>query len=214
VPDWVTISNLATAGGTLVLAGASFASIRSADRAALSAERAVLASLRPLLITSPLESPRQKLIWHDGHWTYLSGAAGYLLIADDNLYLALSLRNVGPGLGVIHGWRPVGDHPQVGERAERPDPSDFRRQARDLYVAPADTSFWHAALRDAEDPDFPLLHKLITNRERVNIDLLYGDSEGGQHTISRFSLIPVSRDEDSWVCQVVRHWNLDRPDPR
>jgi hypothetical protein len=214
MPDWATISNLATAGGTLVLAGASFASIRSADRAALSAERAVLASLRPLLITSPLESPRQKLIWHDGHWTYLSGSAGYLVIADDNLYLALSLRNVGPGLGVIHGWRSAAEHPRIGGRAERPDPSDFHRQARDLYVAPGDTSFWHAAVRGVEDPEFPLLEKLITNRERVNIDLLYGDAEGGQHTISRFSLIPVSKDEDAWVCQVVRHWNLDRPDPR
>ena len=32
--DWVTISALATAGGTLVLAAATFASVRSANRAA------------------------------------------------------------------------------------------------------------------------------------------------------------------------------------
>lgn len=31
--DWVTISSLATAGGTLVLAGATFASMRSANGA-------------------------------------------------------------------------------------------------------------------------------------------------------------------------------------
>ncbi|MDH6144839.1 MULTISPECIES: hypothetical protein [Kitasatospora] len=209
--DWSTISNLATAGGTLVLAGASFASIRSADRAALSAERAVLASLRPLLIGSQLESPTQKVVWHDAHWTHLDGGAGYVMLVDGNVYLAISLRNVGPGLGVIHGWRWVGEH--VFVRAERPDPADFRRQARDLYVAPGDTSFWHAAVRDAEDPDFGPLRKLIENRERVDIDLLYGDSEGGQRTISRFSLIPGVQTE-AWVGMVVRHWNLDRPDPR
>jgi hypothetical protein len=33
--DWVTISSLATAGGTLVLAAATFASVRSANRAAV-----------------------------------------------------------------------------------------------------------------------------------------------------------------------------------
>jgi hypothetical protein len=32
--DWVTISALATAGGTLILAVATFASVRSANRAA------------------------------------------------------------------------------------------------------------------------------------------------------------------------------------
>ena len=39
MPDWATISSLATAGGTLVLAVATFASVRSANRAAHSAER-------------------------------------------------------------------------------------------------------------------------------------------------------------------------------
>ncbi|TQF02471.1 hypothetical protein E6W39_09540 [Kitasatospora acidiphila] len=112
--DWSTISNLATAGGTLVLAGASFASIRSADRAALSAERAVLASLRPLLIGSQLDSPTQKVVWHDAHWTHLDGGAGYVMLVDGNVYLAISLRNVGPGLGVIHGWRWVGSTSSYG----------------------------------------------------------------------------------------------------
>ncbi|GAA1949886.1 hypothetical protein [Kitasatospora viridis] len=210
--DWATISALATAGGTLVLAGAAFGSIRSADRAALSAERAVLASLRPLLISSRLEAPTQKLIWMDGHWAHLPGSAGYLRIVDGGLYLAASIRNVGPGLGVIHGWRPV-EHPLTYSQ-ESPDPADFRPQTRDLYVAPGDTSFWHAAVRDAADPYFEEVAVAVKNRERVNIDLLYGDGEGGQRTISRFSLIPASKDDESWVCQVVRHWNLDRPNPR
>ena len=46
--DWATISSLATAGGTLVLAVATFASVRSANRAARAAEESLLDGLRPL----------------------------------------------------------------------------------------------------------------------------------------------------------------------
>ena len=46
--DWVTISSLATAGGTLVLALATFGSVRSANRSARVAEESLLASVRPL----------------------------------------------------------------------------------------------------------------------------------------------------------------------
>ena len=59
--DWVTISALATAAGTLVLALATFASVRSANRAARVAERSLLAGLRPLLVPSRLDDPPQKI---------------------------------------------------------------------------------------------------------------------------------------------------------
>ena len=52
VADWVTISALATAGGTLVLAGTTYASVRSANRAARVAETSLLAGLRPLIMQS------------------------------------------------------------------------------------------------------------------------------------------------------------------
>jgi hypothetical protein len=42
VADWTTISALSTAGGTLVLAAATFASVRSANRSARAAERSML----------------------------------------------------------------------------------------------------------------------------------------------------------------------------
>ncbi|HJX49444.1 MAG TPA: hypothetical protein VJ375_16505, partial [Gaiellaceae bacterium] len=54
--DWVTISARATAGGTLVLAGATFASVRSANRAARAAERSMLAGMRPLQPTTKFTS--------------------------------------------------------------------------------------------------------------------------------------------------------------
>ena len=47
---------------------------------------------------------------------------------------------------------------------------------------------------------------------RLTIDLLYGDQQGGQRTISRFTVLPAT--DDGWYAQVARHWNLDRPDPR
>jgi hypothetical protein len=45
--DWVTISSLATAGGTLVLAVATFSSVTSSDRSARVAGRSPLVGLRP-----------------------------------------------------------------------------------------------------------------------------------------------------------------------
>src|ERR1700692_4305776 len=58
--DWVTISALATAGGTLVLAVATFSSVRSANRAARAAERSLLAGLRPVLLASRLQDAPHK----------------------------------------------------------------------------------------------------------------------------------------------------------
>ena len=211
--DWGTVSALATAGGTLALAAASFASIRSADRAALSAERGLQASLRPLLITSRLEAPEQKVMWLDGHWCKLAGSMGYVHVSEDGgLYLAMSIRNVGPGLGIIHGWRFAGS--SLEGEVTRPPVDSFHRQGRDLYIAPGDTGFWHAAIRERENPDREPLLRLIEDRERIVIDLLFGDSEGGQRTISRFSLLPHGAEESRRFCQVSRHWSVDRPDPR
>ncbi len=52
--DWATIASLATAGGTLVLAVSTFASVRSANRAARAAERSLMVGLQPLLVPSRL----------------------------------------------------------------------------------------------------------------------------------------------------------------
>ena len=44
------------------------------------------------------------------------------------------------------------------------------------------------------------------------IELMYSDHEGGQRAIGRFAMAPLK--DSVWLCSVVRHWNLDRPDPR
>jgi hypothetical protein len=74
--DWATISALATAGGTLVLAGATFASVRSANRAARAAENSMLAGLRPLLIRPhPSSRPRVTRSRHASVWSSTSSTA-------------------------------------------------------------------------------------------------------------------------------------------
>ncbi|HSS12071.1 MAG TPA: hypothetical protein VLL25_19450, partial [Acidimicrobiales bacterium] len=96
----------------------------------------------------------------------------------------------------------------------RPDPTAFRPQTRDLYSPPGDTSFWQGAIRLADDPDRPTVASAVAGRCPLIIDLLYGDQEGGQRTISRFSITRYPAYEEEWFCTVVRHWYLDRQDPR
>jgi hypothetical protein len=67
VADWQTISSLATAGGTLVLAVATFSAVRSSNRSARVAERSLLAGIRPLLLPSRFDDPTHKVLWHDRH---------------------------------------------------------------------------------------------------------------------------------------------------
>jgi hypothetical protein len=207
VADLVTISALATAGGTLILAVATFASVRSANRAARAAERALLAGLRPVLVPSRLQDPEQKILWVDGHWTRLGGGAAGVEMADDVIYLAMPLRNVGAGLAVLQGWLPWPEWARAGD--ERPGPDEFRRQTRDLYVPPGDVGFWQGAIRSRDDEGFAALEAVIASRRPFTIDLLYCDHEGGQRTISRFGCVPREND-GGWICSVSRHWTLDR----
>ena len=53
--DWTTVAALATAGGTLVLAIATFAAVRSANRSARLTEYSMKIGIRPLLMPSRLE---------------------------------------------------------------------------------------------------------------------------------------------------------------
>lgn len=80
--DWATISALATAGGTLALAGVTLASVRSANRAARVAEQSLLAGLRPLLMPSRLEDPPQKVGFADDVWVRVPGAGGVARATD------------------------------------------------------------------------------------------------------------------------------------
>src|SRR5437588_5049019 len=100
--DWATISSLATAGGTLVLAAATFASVRSANRAARVAERSLQLGLRPILVPARPEDPPETVPFPE---RVFSLQAGMALFEEDEgkIFLGITLRNVGSGLAVLHG---------------------------------------------------------------------------------------------------------------
>jgi hypothetical protein len=208
--DWATISALITAAGTLVLAVATFASVRSANRAARIAERALQVGLRPLLMPSRLEDPAQKIRWVDEHWAHVEGGRASVEVAEGNIYLAMSVRNAGNGIAVLQAWHIDAELMPAGRPP--PERDQFRPHTRDLYIPAGDTGFWQAALRDPNDALYPGLLDVIQRRQTFTIDVLYGDHEGGQRSISRFIITPAR--DAQWLCSVGRHWNLDRPDPR
>ena len=209
--DWSTVASLATAAGTLVLAVATFSAVRSANRAARVAERAFLVNLRPLLATSRFDDPLQKVGFADGKWLMVPGGQGAAEAADGAVYLAMAIRNVGSGMALLHGWRFYPER-QLAVDAHHPPPESFRRLTRDIIVPPGDVGFWQGAFRDAAEPEFEAARVAVLERRDCMVDLLYGDHEGGQRAVTRFSLIPYG--EDRWLATTGRHWNVDRPDPR
>jgi hypothetical protein len=217
--DTGTIASLATAGGTLVLAVATFSSTRSANRAARVSEQALKVGLRPVLFNARAQDPPQKVGFIDDHWLVLRDGLAAVQESEGKLYLAIPLRNVASGMAVLHGWhlwpRRVTTEPPP---PVSPENDEFRRLNRDLYVPAGDVSFWQAAIRDPDDPLYGPLRSAIAERSGISIDILYGDHDGGQRTITRFFLSPRAQtveDEDwRWLCSTSRHWNLDRADPR
>jgi hypothetical protein len=210
VADWQTISSLATAGGTLVLAVATFSAVRSSNRSARIAEQALLTAMRPLLLPSLTDDPVQKILWSDRHAVHLAGGRANLEEQDGVIYLAMGLRNAGSGIALLHGWYPrpeqaFSDIPHAGL-------DDFRRLTIDLYVPAGGAGYWEGAVREYEDPVRRGLSSAVAERRPITVELLYGDQDGGQRTISRFIVLPAS--DEGWFCQVARHWNVDRPDPR
>ena len=208
--DWQTVSSLATAIGTLVLAVATFVAVRSANRSARIAEQALLTGLRPLLVHSLMDDPTHKALWSDRHTARVGGGRAVVEAEGDVIYLAIGLRNVGAGIGLLHGWYPMADRSFVHEDHAPVD--DFRRLSIDLYLPSGGAGYWEGALRDADDPLFTAFSEAITQRRPSTFDLLYGDQVGSQRAISRFTVLPAG--DDGWYAQAARHWNLDGPDPR
>ena len=205
--DWVTISALATAGGTLVLAGTTYASVRSANRAARVAETSLLAGLRPLLVPSAPDDRTLDAGFMDNVTVSAPGGGAGVEIVNGRVYLAISLRNVGPGIGVLHGGHVYAERRMASD--ERAPLEEFRMLSRDLYIPPGKIGFWQVAYREEDEGREHVLEAVRAGR--FTVDLLYGDYEGGQRVVSRFG---VFREGDAWTLSVVRHWQVDRPNPR
>lgn len=213
--DWATISSLATAGGTLVLAVATFSAVRSSNRSARVAEQA-RQEQRPVLVHAQLDDPEQ-IMFADGHWVRVEGSQAAVDERDGVRCMVLPLRNVGAGIAVLQadvavlqGWCPS-DRQAVGD-VPHPEPEDFRRQARDNYVAPGNIGLWQGAISEADDEARARLSSARAEQRSATVDLLYSDQVGGQRTISRFGVVPAG--DDRWLANFGRHWNLDHAGPR
>jgi hypothetical protein len=216
--DWATISSLATAGGTLVLAVATFSSVKSANRSARLAEQSLLVGLRPVLVPSREDDPRERVRFGDGVVLNIAGHGGAIQLDEpqENIYTAIALRNGGSGLAVLHAWHA---EPRPTEMDAAPDPEEFQRQQLDLYIPAGDTGFWQGRIRDPSSPNFKRVSQAMADHVPVTVDLVYGDHEGGQRRITRFLLAdwPPDTDEsrvDGKRVSVLRYWYPDRQDPR
>jgi hypothetical protein len=208
VADWVTISALATAGGTLALAGATYGAVRSGNRAARAAELSLLTQLRPLLIQSSPGDPPLRAGFGDGVGVTAPGEGAGVEVVDERVYIAVSLRNVGPGIAVLHGGQVFPRRRNA--RVEHTPLGEFRRLQRDIYIPPGKIGFWQIAFRDPS-PERDEIARSIEDGS-FGVDVLYGDYEGGQRVISRFGVLRES--DDTWSLTAVRHWQVDRSDPR
>jgi hypothetical protein len=209
--DWATISSLATAAGTLVLAVATFSAVRSSNRSAHIAEVALQEQRRPLLASSRLEDPKQKIMFLEGNWVSASGGHGAVDLDDGIVYLAISLRNVGSGIAVCQGWVAWAEAgPSLG-RPTHASLDEYRLQSRDLYVPAGDIGMWQGALRNPGDPVRAAMVETVEAGRAITVELLYSDQVGRQRTISRFTLTPAN---GTWLVALVRHWYLDWDGPR
>jgi hypothetical protein len=208
--DWPTVASLATAAGTLVLAIATFSSVRFGQRSTRIAERALLVGLRPVLAPARVTDPPETVRFGEGRMVTVEGGLAAVEHDGVNYYLVIPLRNVGNGLAVLQAWRLAAQRPEIG--SPHPHPDQHRRQTRDLYVPAGDTGYWQGAIREPDDPFRAGLDDAFNAGEILTVDLLYGDHEGGQLTISRFIL---TREADGhWRPGVVRHWPLEGTNPR
>jgi hypothetical protein len=235
--NWATVADLATALGTLVLAVATFSAVKSANLTARAAQQSLLVGLRPVLMVARRDDPAQKVNFGDEKWIRIpgggavgevgagkagpgkAGAEKGLTAPDAPVYLALALRNAGSGIAVMHGWR---FYPEWHRDNTHAPVEEFERQNRDLYIPAGDIGFWQGTFRDPGDPRYEQARKVIEARQPWTVELLYGDHEGGQRCVTRFTMLPrTAKDPDAdpaaelgWFASQSRHWNIDRPDPR
>jgi hypothetical protein len=216
VPDWTAISSGATAAGTLVLAVATYSAVRSANRSARAAERSLLAGQRPILIPSRDDDPVELSRFGDGVILRIPGHGCAVEVHDGRLYMGCALRNGGAGVAVLHSWKA-----DIIERiavAEPPELDAMRRQLRDIYIPAGETGFWQGAIRNRDDEYLATLTEAAESGQRIVVDILYGDHEGGQRTIARFGISSAGPEDDGGEvrgrCEVLRYWNIDGDDPR
>ena len=214
--DWSTISSLATGAGTLVLAIATFAAVRSSNRSALIAELALQEQRRPIFVPSGLDDPLQKLNFADGVWIRAAGGHAAAEAVDGNVYLGINLRNVGNGIGVLQGWAVRTGQTLTGQYPVHMPDEEFRLQTRDLYVPGNGVGMWQGAIRSPGDPMRDAVARAIEEHAPITVELLYSDLDGHQRAITRFGLVPIVTEDGTRIrlATMSRLWFLDFDGPR
>jgi hypothetical protein len=75
-------------------------------------------------------------------------------------------------------------------------------------------------MRDPTMPGYDEVRRSLESGGAIEVDLLYGDHEGGQRTIARFVVAPWPTDDDRPAIEhpmrviVIRYWTVDGHDPR
>ena len=190
--DWVTISSLATAGGTLVLAIATFSSVKSANRSARVAERSLLAGQRPILIPTHEDDPVQTVRFGDGVLIHVVGHGGTVEVQPREPLHGdrRSQRRQRAGADSWMARRGAQTRPETS----RLRPTSSAGSSATSTSRPARPAIWQGAIRDRSDPDYDAVRTAMRTGARVSVDLIYGDYEGGQRTIARIGL---TRDGDA-----------------
>ena len=218
--DTATIASLATAGGTLVLAIATFASTRSANRSARIAERALDLNLRPVLIPAHEWDAAERVTFYD-EIVQLRGGFATVEDRSGNLYFAAQLRNVGAGIGVLTSWRvevgpdmPPSSRTSIAGRESLaslevpPHYDSFVPQQRSLYVPAGDVGYWQGAIRecDTDRGDGEALRSAVEGGQRLTLYLRYADQDGGHDTVTQYTLSPDENGD--WLFGIAKHWSL------
>ena len=218
--DWATLADVGTAAGTLILAGATFVAVRAAARSTRIAERALLSGQRPVLAAAGPGDGAESVQFADGRVFSLRNGHALVRLDAGVIYLAIPLSNVGAGLAMLHGYRLRGESANDVARDPRgvaghlrgdppPPPGTFAPQQRDLLISATRSGFWQAALRDPAAPVYQETAQAMATGGRVTVDVLYGDHEGGQPSVTRFVLLPdPDPDADAWRCDATRYWSL------
>ena len=120
--------------------------------------------MRPLLVPSLADDPVQKVLWGDRHAARLNGGRAIVELANDVIYLAIGVRNLGAGIALLHGWYPMPGRVFMDEG--HADLDDFRRLRIDLYIPAGGPGYWESAIRDADDPVRAGFLQAITERSR------------------------------------------------
>jgi hypothetical protein len=202
VTDWATVANIATAGGTLVLAVATFGATRSANRTAKLTEKALQLGLEPLLTAARPEDPPERVGFRDDEMFVVRGGSAAVEFQDGNVYFAIPVRNVGNGIAVLRAWNVVTT--EVAATTGYGDLDEYRQLSRDLYIPSGGNGYWQGAIREADDPQRVEVERAIRDGGFV-IDVFYGDQFGGHPAVSRFRLRHL---DDEWFCSIVRHFRV------